>query len=104
MGILEIDFERILGVPFFFVVLTPSYCGTGKWFLLSLLVLYTHSTFFDDLIFQKFYVTSIYGNSVDIDFSKKLAHSMIEWELLRKKGTPKILSKSISRVAWYPDE
>ena len=26
MGILEMDFERILGVPFFIVVLTLSYC------------------------------------------------------------------------------
>ena len=27
MGILEMDFERILGVPFFIVVLIPSCCG-----------------------------------------------------------------------------
>ena len=26
MAILEMDFERILGVPFFIVVLTPSCC------------------------------------------------------------------------------
>ena len=27
MGILEMDFQRILGVPFFIVVLTPSCCA-----------------------------------------------------------------------------
>ena len=27
MGILKMDFERILGVPFFIVVLTPSCCA-----------------------------------------------------------------------------
>ena len=30
MGILEMDFERILGVPFFIVVLTPSCCEESK--------------------------------------------------------------------------
>ena len=31
MGIVEMDFEMILGVPFFIVILSPSFCvnGTG---------------------------------------------------------------------------
>ena len=30
MGILEMDFERILGAPFFILVLTPSCCVSGS--------------------------------------------------------------------------
>ena len=33
-----------------------------------------------------------------VAYSIKGQHSMMEWKLLRKKGTPKILSKSISRM------
>ena len=33
-----------------------------------------------------------------IEWSVDPMHSMIEWELLWKKGTPKVLSKSISRM------
>ena len=35
MGILEMDFERILAVPFFIVVVTLSCCASDREFLLK---------------------------------------------------------------------
>ena len=55
MGILEMDFERILGVPFFNVVLTPSCCDSVtsnfKWKIFSNFVAFSEYPNFNKIPF-----------------------------------------------------
>jgi hypothetical protein len=80
MGILEMDFERILGVPFFIFVLTPSCCA-GKAQLFSSLLLPCRAS-----LYSKLGSVSLHFSLVSrvIDFSNQLSLSIF-WLMFCRK-------------------